>query len=177
MRRFLASLAAIVIALAANAQTVEGSFVQIKTIKASGRTITSKGNLSYTAPDQLSMIYTKPDGDFLIIDGPFLRSDIAGTAMDADTSKNAQARKLRNTLLDCINGNVEKLASENDADVSSVRTSGGGRKVTLTAKKQAARGYSRIVLEYRADGVLTSMLMEEFGGVSTDMKISNIKTK
>lgn len=175
MRKLLVLIAALAIAAAASAQTIEGSFVQTKTIKASGRTIVTKGNLSYTAPDQLSMIYTDPEGDYMIIDGPFLRSDLNGTAMDVDTSRNTQMRNLKNTLLNCIAGDVEKVASDNDADLVSKPKSGGGRTVTITARKTAARGYSRIVIEYRADGIMTYMLMEEFGGVSTEMKISNIK--
>ncbi|MCR5017701.1 MAG: outer membrane lipoprotein carrier protein LolA [Bacteroidales bacterium] len=176
MRKLMTILAALLVAAAASAQTVEGSFVQTKTIKASGRSIVSKGNLSYTAPDQVSMIFTDPEGDYMIIDGPFLRSDLNGTAMDVDTSRNAQMRNLKNTLLNCIAGDVEKVAADNDADLVS-KPKNGGRVVTLTAKKAAARGYSRIVLEYRQDGMLTYMLLEEFGGISTEMKISNIRKK
>ena len=168
-------MAALLLALAAGAQTLEGSFVQVKTIKASGRSFTTKGKLYYTSPDQLQMLYSQPEGDYLIIDGPFLRSDINGTAMDVDTSRNAQMRNLRNTLLNCIAGNVEKVAADNDADLTSANLSGGGRKVTIIARKTAPRGYSRIVLEYRKDGMLTSLILEEFSGVVTDMKISDIK--
>ena len=175
MRKLIALIAATVFVTGAWAQTYEGAFTQTKTIKASGRTIVSKGNLTYTAPDQLSMLYTSPEGDYMIIDGPYMRSDLNGTAVDVDTSKNAQMRNLRNTLLNCIAGDVETVARENDAELVSKPKSGGGKTVTLTARRQAARGYSKIVLEYRADGVLTSMIMEEFGGVSTEMKFSNIK--
>ena len=175
MRRLFTVLAALVLAVAAGAQTLEGTFVQVKTIKASGRSFTSNGTLVYTSPDQLQMLFTQPDGDYLIIDGPYLRSDLNGTAMDVDTARNAQMRNLKNTLLNCIAGDVEKVAAENDADLSSASTPGGGRKVTLVARKQAPRGYSRIVLEYRKDGILTSMILEEFSGVVTDMKISDIK--
>lgn len=175
MRKLITLIAALAVAAAASAQTTEGAFVQTKTIKASGRTIVSKGNLSYTAPDQLSMLFTDPEGDYLIIDGPFLRSDLNGTAMDVDTSRNAQMRNLKNTLLNCIAGDVDKVAAENDANIATKSKSGGGRTVTLTAKKAAARGYSRIVIDYRADGTMTSMLLEEFTGVSTEIKISNIR--
>ena len=175
MRKLITIIAALSIAAAASAQTVEGTFVQTKTIKASGRSIVSKGNLSYTAPDQMSMLFTDPEGDYLIIDGPFLRSDLNGTAMDVDTSRNTQMRNLKNTLLNCIAGNVEKVAAENDADMVSKPKSGGGKTVTLTARKTAPRGYSRIVMEYRADGTMTYMLLEEFSGVSTELKISNIR--
>jgi outer membrane lipoprotein-sorting protein len=176
MRKLITLIAALAVAAAASAQTTEGTFVQTKTIKASGRTIVSKGNLSYTAPDQMSMLFTDPEGDYLIIDGPFLRSDLNGTAMDVDTSRNTQMRNLKNTLLNCIAGNVDKVAAENDADIVS-KAKNGGRVVTLTAKKAAARGYSRIVIEYRADGTMTYMLLEEFTGVSTEIKISNIRKK
>jgi len=175
MRKILTFIAALAVTAAAWAQTFEGQFTQTKTIKASGRTIVSKGNFSYTAPDQLSMLYTSPDGDYMIIDGPFIRSDINGTAADVDTSKNAQMRNQRNTLLNCISGDVETVAKDNDADLVIKPRQGGAKSVTITARRQAARGYSRIVLDYRADGVLTSMTLEEFGGVSTEMKFSNIK--
>lgn len=175
MRKLLTIIAALTIAgAAASAQTTEGTFIQTKTIKASGRTFVSKGSLSYKAPDQMSMIFSDPDGDYLIIDGPYMRSDLNGTAVDVDTSRNAQMRNMKNTLLNCIAGKVDKVAADNDADMVSSPKPGGGRTVTLTARKTAARGYSRIVLEYRADGIMTYMLLEEFGGISTEIKISNI---
>ncbi|HAC40492.1 MAG TPA: hypothetical protein DCF48_02835, partial [Rikenellaceae bacterium] len=54
----------------AGAQSFESTFQQTKTLKLTGKKILSEGTISYTAPDNLAMIYSKPDGDYFIVDGP-----------------------------------------------------------------------------------------------------------
>lgn len=149
----------------ANAQT-ECSFIQKKTIKASGKVIQSAGVVSYKSPDQLTMTYTDPEGEYLIISGPMLRSNTGGQQISVDTDKNARFRVLRNTLLNCIDGKYEQAAQDNDADLE-VSEAKGVKTVRMKARKAAARGYSQIVMEY-SKGLPVRMVLEEFGGISTE---------
>lgn len=152
--------------IVAGAQTLEGTFTQAKTIQASGRVIRSQGNFSFTAPDQLAMIYTQPDGDFFIIDGPVLRMDLRGNAVQLDTRRNALAKAQSDAILFSISGNYQRIAESMNADMTE-STRNGVKTVTITARQAAPRGYSKLILDYRA-GKLTRMVLEEFGGISTE---------
>ena len=61
MKKLLISITLMALALSAGAQNFEGTFKQAKTLKVSGKVIKSEGEITYTAPDQLAMIYTNPE--------------------------------------------------------------------------------------------------------------------
>ena len=82
-----------------SAQQTDCSFKQARTIKASGKVFHSEGVVSFKAPDQLTMTYTDPEGEYLVISGPMLRSNIQGQSLSIDTDKNPRFKALRNTLL------------------------------------------------------------------------------
>lgn len=151
----------------AGAQNFEGTFTQAKTIKASGRVIKSAGTITYTSPDQLAMLYTQPDGDYFIIDGPFLRMDLRGVALDVNTDNNKTVQSQRNAILYSMAGRYEDIATEMDADCT-VTPRGGGKHVVIKVRKAMLKGYSGIELDYGKDGKLTRMVLEEFGGISTE---------
>lgn len=153
--------------LTAGAQSFESTFVQTKTLKLTGKKIVSEGTISYTAPDNLALIYSKPDGDYFIVDGPFLRFDLRGNALDVNTDKNKSVRLQRNAILYGIQGKYEDIAKEMDADctVSSVK---GGKHVVIKVRKPAPKGYTGMELDYNAKGRITRMVLEEAGGVSTE---------
>ena len=151
----------------AGAQSFESSFVQTKTLKLTGKKIVSEGTISYTAPESLAMIYSKPDGDYFIVDGPFLRFDLRGVSLDVNTDKNKTVRLQRNAILYGIQGKYEEIAVEMDADctVSAVK---GGKHVVIKARKPAPKGYTGMELDYNAKGRITRMVLEEAGGISTE---------
>lgn len=151
----------------AGAQSFESTFVQTKTLKLTGKKIVSEGAITYTAPESLAMIYSKPDGDYFIVDGPFLRFDLRGVSLDVNTDKNKTVRLQRNAILYGIQGKYEEIAKEMDADctVSAVK---GGKHVVIKARKPAPKGYNGMELDYNAKGRITRMVLEEAGGISTE---------
>jgi len=153
--------------LTAGAQSFEGTFTQAKTIKVSGRVVKSEGNISYTAPDQLAMLYTNPDGDYFIIDGPYLRMDLRGIALDVNTDNNKTVKSQRNAIIYSVAGRYEEIAQEMDADCT-VTPRGGGKHVSIKVRKTLPKGYSGLELDYDKSGQLTRMVLEEFGGISTE---------
>ena len=153
--------------LTAGAQSFEGTFTQAKTIKVSGRVVKSEGNISYTAPDQLAMLYTNPDGDYFIIDGPYLRMDLRGVALDVNTDNNKTVKSQRNAIIYSVAGKYEEIAEEMDADCT-VTPRGGGKHVSIKVRKTLPKGYSGLELDYDKSGQLTRMVLEEFGGISTE---------
>lgn len=176
MKKTLLVLSLLLAALLAGAQNIESQFVQTKTLKASGKKIVSEGTFSFTAPDQLAMLYSKPDGDYFIIDGPLVRTMTKGTEVNLDTSKNPQAGKLRATLLNCIVGKMEQVAADNDGELS-VTEKGGVKTATVTARQNLPKGYSKVSAQYRKDGVCTLLVLEEFGGIVTEYKLKDIQVK
>ena len=175
MRKLL-TIVIVMLAFAASAQKAEGRFTQSKFIKASGKTIESEGILKLYSADKMEMNYTKPAGDYFIIDGKTIKINAVGKKSVIDTEKNAAMRVQRTTLMNCISGNWQKAAEDNNAAAAQTEK-GGNKVVTLTAKKTAPRGYSKIVITYRkSDNLPVEMVMEEFTGTVTTYKVSyNVK--
>ena len=164
-------------AFAASAQKVESHFTETKFIKASGKTFEAEGNLKLTPPDKFELNYTKPAGDYFIINGKTMSINVRGKKSVVDTEKNAAMRTQRNTLMNCITGNWKQAAADNNAETS-VTEKGANKVVTLTAKKAAPRGYSKIVITYRkSDNIPVELVFEEFNGTTTTYKMTNIVKK
>lgn len=165
------------LAFAASAQKVEARFTESKFIKASGKSIEAEGNLKLFSADKMELRYTKPAGDYFIIDGKTMSTSVKGKKTVVDTEKNAAMRTHRNTLMNCVNGNWKQAASDNNAETSVVEK-GANKVVTLSAKKTAPRGYSKIIITYRkSDNLPIELVFEEFNGIVTTYKISNIVKK
>jgi outer membrane lipoprotein-sorting protein len=176
MKRILTIVIAM-LAFAASAQKVEARFTESKFIKASGKTIEAEGNLKLFSTDKMELRYSKPAGDYFIIDGKTVSTSIRGKKSTVDTEKNAAIRAHRNTLMNCVNGDWKQAATDNNAETS-VTEKGANKVVTLRAKKTAPRGYSRITITYRkSDNIPVELVFEEFNGTVTTYKISNIVKK
>jgi outer membrane lipoprotein-sorting protein len=167
----------VMLTFVASAQTVEARFTETKFIKASGKTIEGEGNLKLFSADKMELRYTKPAGDYFIIDGKTISTSVKGKKSVVDTEKNTSMRTFRNTLMNCVNANWKQAATDNNAE-SSLVEKGANKVVTLTAKKTAPRGYSKIVITYRkSDNIPVELVFEEFNGTVTTYKISNIVKK
>ncbi len=168
MKKMILALVALALcSTAALAQNFEGTFTQAKTLKVSGRVIKSEGTITFTAPDQLAMLYTKPEGDYFIVDGPLVRMDMRGVSADIDTRKNELVATQRSALLNSIAGKYEQVAEDMNATCT-VREKNGQKHVEIKARKVLNKGYSGMELDYDKNGRITRMVLEEFGGISTE---------
>ena len=167
MKKLLILFALLAFGLTASAQEMSCTFVQKKTLKATGKVIPGEGKITFTAPDHLKMTYDVPAGEYLIIEGMELKSCTKGKEITFDTTKNPRMRKMRNTLLNCITGAYEKAAEENDA-VLAVEQKGDVKTVSMMARKQQPTGYSRITIDYNKKGLPVRMVLDEFTGVITE---------
>jgi outer membrane lipoprotein-sorting protein len=176
MKKIL-TLVIAMLALTASAQKVEAHFTESKFIKASGKTIEAEGKLKLFSADKMELRYTKPAGDYFIIDGKTVSTNLRGKKSVVDTEKNTAMRTFRNTLMNCVNCQWKQAATDNDAETS-VAEKGANKVVTLSAKKTAPRGYSKIVITYRkSDNIPVELVFEEFNGTVTTYKISDIVKK
>lgn len=156
-------------------KTVECAFAQTKTLQAAGKIIRSAGQLYFTSDGQLSMQYSKPEGEALIINGKQVCTRRGGKKMVFNTDKNQQMNALSLTLIGCIEGRARDVAEANAADVS-VKDMKDGYVVTISARAASPRGYSKIILNYRhSDCTLVRMEMVEFAGVQTVYEMSDIR--
>ena len=167
MKKLLILLALLACGLSVSAQELSCTFVQKKTLKATNKVIPGKGTITFTAPDHLKMTYDEPAGEYLIIEGMEVKSCVKGKEVVFDTTKNPRMRKMRNTLLNCITGDYEKAAQENDA-ILAVEQKGDIKTVSMMARKQQPTGYARITLDYDKKGLPVRMVPDEFTGVETE---------
>ena len=167
MKKLLILFALLACGLTASAQELSATFVQKKTIKATHKVIPGEGTVTFTAPDQLKMDYAVPEGEYLVIDGNKLESCVKGKVITFDTANNPRMRKMRNTLLNCITGDYEKAAEENDAALV-VEQKGDVKTVSMMARKPQPTGYARITLDYNKKGLPVRMVLDEFTGIETE---------
>lgn len=128
-----------------------------------------KGELSYDGGN-IEMNYT--NGDKFVIIGNTMTIKTGSQTNTFDLTKNIMMRGLSHTLDYAFEGQLNKLAEEQNADITATRD-GDYYLITLTARKKAPRGYSSIVAYYRVkDCLINSMRMDEFNGASTYYTIS-----
>lgn len=135
-------------------------------MKASGITTEKAGHLVFNGIDQLSMTYTEPMGDYFNIEGSKVKMNIDGKKSELNAGKVKAVELQRATLLNCLSGEWERAAVENNAEVTTTENN-GFKTIEMTAKGKVPRGgYSSVTLTYRiADGALVKMVLEEPAGI------------
>ena len=153
-------------------QTFDTDFTQTKLMKVSGKTTDKAGHLIFDGNDHLSMIYSEPEGDYFIIEGNQVKINMDGKKADLDADKAKMVKLQRATLLNCLSGNWEQAAEDNNADLT-VTEENGFRNVLIKAKGKVPRGgYSSVELTYRlSDGMMIKMVLEEAIGVINTYEI------
>lgn len=166
MRRFIfISILLLFSSFLFSQQTYDLDFSQTKMIKVSGKTTEKAGHLTFDGVDHLSMIYSDPEGDYFNIEGPMVKLNLDGKKAELNADKVKMVRLQRSTLLNCLSGNWEQAAIDNNAEVTTIEE-GDFKAITLTAQGKIPRGgYASVVLTYRIDnGTLVKMILEEAVG-------------
>ena len=167
MKHITLIIIALFLSIGAIAQTTfDTDFTQVKMMKVSGKTTDKAGHITFDGNDQLSMTYTTPKGDYFIIDGNKVKINLDGKKADLDAEKVKMVQLQRATLLNCLSGNWEQAAADNNADLT-VTEEKGFRNILIKAKGKVPRGgYASVELTYRlSDNMLTKMVLEEAVGV------------
>ena len=153
-------------------QTYDTDFTQTHVMKISGKTKNKAGHLVFNGTDQLSMQYTNPEGDYFVIDGNTVKINMDGKKAELDAEKAKMVKLQRSTLLNCLSGNWEKAAEDNNAELI-VNEEEGLRTVLIKAKGKVPRGgYNSVEMTYDiSDGKLTKLVLEESIGVINTYEI------
>lgn len=167
MKHITLIIIALLFSVSAFAQnTFDTDFTQTKVMKISGKTTNKVGHITFDGNDQLSMIYSEPEDDYFIIDGYMVKIKMDGKKADLDAEKVKMVKLQRSTLLNCLKGNWEQAAEDNNADLT-VTESDGERNIVIKAKGRVPKGgYSSVEITYRlSDGMMTKMILEEAIGI------------
>jgi len=173
MKRITLIIIAMLLSVATFAQTTfDTDFTQTKVMKISGKTTPKEGHLTFDGNDQLNMTYSVPKGDYFIIEGNKVKINLDGKKADLDAEKVKTVQLQRSTLLNCLSGNWEQAAEDNNADVT-VTEEDGLKTVSIVARGKVPRGgYNSVLLTYRlSDGVLVEMVLEESIGIINTYKL------
>ena len=173
MKHFTLIIFAMLLSATAFAQkTYNADFIQTRVMKVSGKTTQKEGHLTFDGNDQLNMTYSNPQGEHFIIEGKMVKINMDGKKAELDSEKVKMAKLQRATLLNCLSGNWEQAAEDNNADLT-VNEGNGHRMVSIVAKGKVPRGgYNSVELTYRlSDGMLTKMVLEENAGIQNTYEL------
>ena len=153
-------------------QTFDTEFTQTKVMKVSGKTTNKVGHILFDGKDQLQMTYSEPEGDYFIIEGNKVKINMDGKKAELDANKVKMVGLQRATLLNCLSGNWEKAAADNNAETT-ITEEKGFKVISLNAKGKVPKGgYKSVVLTYRIkDGGMTKMVLEEATGITNTYEI------
>lgn len=147
-------------------QPIDTDFTQTKLMKLSRKTTEKAGHITFDGVDKLTMNYTEPKGDYFIIEGNMVKINMDGKKAELDAEKAKMVKLQRSTLLNCLSGNWEQAAIDNDAETT-ITEKDGYKTILIQAKgKVPMGGYKSVELTYRlSDNVLTRMVLEEAIGI------------
>ena len=174
MKQFTLIIIALLFSVTAFSQkTYDTDFTQIKVMKISGKTTDKAGHLTFDGNDQLSMIYTEPAGEYFKIEGKMVKINMDGKKVELDSEKVKVVGLQRSTLLNCLSGNWEQAAADNNAELT-ITEEKGLKNISIVAKGKVPKGgYKSVELTYRvSDNTLVKMVLEEAIGIINTYEIN-----
>ncbi len=149
-------------------RTYDADFTQIKVTKGSETMVEKAGHLVFDGAENLVMTYSQPEGESFIIEGNLVKINMDGKNVVLNADKLKSVGSQRATLLNCMAGNWEQAAIDNDAETTIIEED-GNRTIFIDArgaKKTVKGGYITVTVTYRiADGALLTMILEQKNGV------------
>ena len=173
MKHITLILIAMLFSVTAFAQTTyDTDFTQTKVMKISGKTTNTAGHRTFDGNDQLNMTYTEPEGDYFIIEGNMVKINMDGKKADLNAEKVKMVKLQRATLLNCLSGNWEQAATDNNAELT-ITEENGLKTVSIVAKGKVPKGgYKSVILTYRlSDNAMVKMILEEAIGIINTYEI------
>jgi len=151
-------------------ETYTTAFVETEVMPKLKKQTVRKGNLTYKAPNDLRMDYTDPKGDYMEITASSININKDGKLQKHSVKENAgRMTTLRNTLLLAFAGDVDGIATLNEAQVASEEKNG---QYTCTVTSQKKTGLSSLILVYdKKTGKLVSLTLNQSNGNYTTYSV------
>lgn len=148
-------------------KTITSPVTETRTLP-NGKAFISKGNFHFASPDRLAILYTNPQGEYLVINTEEIaQKKKQGKTFKLSLKKNETMKELSSTLLWCISGKLIRLAEANNASVK-VSEANGVVNVVFTAEVKTGRDFKKIDLKYeKATLRLKSMAMTDKNNIVT----------
>lgn len=145
--------------LNASVTCFEGAFTRDSYVGAT-KTATRSMGVLYFKGTQMSMIYSDPKGEVLVLDGTnFTQAKPDGKVLTPNIEKNETFHNLHYTLLYSMAGKVAEVVKENQGKISNFKEDSKHYTFTITKPKKHG-SISELVLVYdKKDGTLYSMKM------------------
>lgn len=146
-------------------ETREFSFTETRVMPKMNKTTVYEGTMRFHAPDDLRMDYSKPAGDYTLIEKDKFEVFKAGKLQRLNVKDPKQRMSIyRATLLACLGGDVKKAAELNNAKAE-YKTVGNTYVCTLKAENATPHDISALELVYdRKSGRLLTMTITEGNG-------------
>lgn len=166
MKRIILLACALMLSLASFGQKYDTDFKHTHRLKVNGKTTVMKGHLDYDGKEHLNMIYSDPAGEYFVIDGSQIKMNLYGKKAELNADKVPMIQLQRATLLNCLAGNWEQAAKDNNAKASTSEKL-GFRTVSIVSDKVVPRGgYKSVTITYRVkDGMVTRLVLEDAVGI------------
>ncbi len=155
-----------ILALHYAGETLQCAFTEVKTMPRAKKESSKAGYLTYTHPSDLRLDYTDPAGDYTLISKEVFEVRRNGKVQHFNISNPEQRMSVfRQSLLYAFAGDIEALATLNEAQAS-YQEKGNTYICTITANKpNGARGIAQLQLTYdKKSGVLQSLIITENNG-------------
>ena len=173
MKRIILIFSVLLFSVVAFAQQkYDTDFKQTKVMKVSGKTSEKTGHLVFDGVDHLTMNYSKPEGEYFIIEGNLVKMNLDGKKAELDAEKVKMVKLQRATLLNCLSGNWEQAAIDNNAETT-ITEDKSLKTISINAKGKVPKGgYKSVELTYRiSDGKMVKMVLEEAIGIINTYEI------
>jgi outer membrane lipoprotein-sorting protein len=153
--------------------TIVSSFKQTKFISMLGEDIVSAGTLYYNKPEQLSMKYTDPAGDLMLINGEQCVMTAAGKERKTTVKASAKIRGMKNILSASLKGNLHEMEAEK---ITMTETPQFYIVTAMVDGKLNKSGISKVIVNYdKKNFVISSLRTEEADGSYTLYELNNPK--
>jgi len=165
MIKLILLIATTILSLHQPNETREFAFTETRVMPKMNKTAVSEGTMLFQAPDNLRMDYSKPAGDYTVIEKDRFDVFKAGKMQKLNVKDPKQKMAVyRATLLACLGGDVEKAATLNNAKAE-YKTVGNTYVCTLRAENAAPRDIAALELVYdKKSGQLLKMTITEGNG-------------
>ncbi len=154
-------------------KTIVSKFKQTQHLAMMGEDMTSEGDFYYQKPEELTMRYTDPAGDLMMISGDRFVMVAAGKKRETSGKTNQKMQGMKAILSACLQGNVLQMGAEK------VTLEETGKHYVLTAiidKKSNKSNFDKVVASYDKKDLSLSVLQTiERDGSYTIYELSNKK--
>ena len=167
---FVPSLEELVLDKNSNYSTYVASFTERQVMPQLNKQTVKHGTMYFSKPDALLMDYSEPAGDYsLIFNGRFTAKRKGKVnRFEMDAAKKTTMYALRETLLGSLNGDLMRVARENETNLE-CQERDSRIYCTLVRKQTPQRGVCRLELEYDSTtGLLLVLRLTEVNGNYTE---------